>query len=192
MKIKIAIILSGSGSNARCMCAYFQNHSTIETVLLLTNKADSGAKDIGNEYNISYYIFNKNEFYESENIIKKLIDYEVNYIVLAGFLWLIPDYLLKLYSNKIINIHPALLPKYGGKGMYGMNVHRAVYANKERESGITIHLCNEKYDEGKILFQDSTPLESTDTPDSIAKKVLNLEHQHYAKVVEHLILANTK
>lgn len=190
MKIKIAIFLSGSGSNARRICEYYKNHSTIEVGLLASNKLNSGTKEIANDFDLPYYIFDKNEYNDQELMLQLLKSYQIDYIILAGFLWLIPNYLLQNYTNKIINIHPALLPKYGGKGMHGVHVHQAVYENNEKESGITIHLCNEKYDEGKILFQSKVNLSATDTPDIIAQKVLKLEHQYFAKVIEEYILQN--
>lgn len=188
MKQKIAIFLSGTGTNARNICSYFKNHPLITVKLLLSNKELSGAKGIGNEFKIPTIIFNKEEFFHSDKIVKILKQREIDVIVLAGFLWLIPENLLDSYPNSIINIHPALLPKYGGKGMYGKYVHEAVFANKERESGITIHLCNKEFDKGKILYQAKTNLSSINTPDSIAKAVQELEHQFYPKVIEDFIL----
>ena len=184
----IAIFLSGTGSNARAICAYFQNHPQISVGLLLSNKENSGVKNIGEAYNIPYIIINKDESRNPEVMLPELNQHHITTIVLAGFLWLIPEYLLDAFPNKIINIHPALLPKYGGKGMHGIHVHEAVYKNKEKESGITIHLCNKEYDKGEILFQKSVPLSEHETPDSIAKAVLNLEHQFYPVAIETFLL----
>ncbi len=187
MKQKIAIFLSGSGSNARNICSYFKNHNTIEVVLLLSNKENSSAKSIGEEFNIPHYIFNREQFYHSDEVINTLAKYKVSTLVLAGFLWLIPENLLEHFPNQIINIHPALLPKYGGKGMHGLHVHKAVFNNKEKESGITIHLCNKEYDKGEVLFQTEVTIDVTDTPETIANKVLGLEHLYFPRVIEECL-----
>ena len=187
MKQKIAIFLSGSGSNARNICEYFKSHDTIEVVLLLSNKENSGAKAIGEEFNIPYFIFTKEDFYNTDIVINKLSIYQTNTIVLAGFLWLIPENLLEHFPNQIINIHPALLPKYGGKGMHGMHVHKAVFDNKEKETGITIHLCNKEYDKGEVLFQTQVAIDENDTPETIANKVLDLEHLYFPRVIEECL-----
>lgn len=189
MEQKIAIFLSGSGSNARNICSYFKNHGEIEVGLLLSNKENSGAKAIAEEFNIPYFIFNKEQFYHTNEVIFKLTHFQINTLVLAGFLWLIPENLLEKYPDSIINIHPALLPKYGGKGMHGMHVHEAVWQNKETETGITIHLCNKEYDKGEVLFQTSVSIEDTDTPEMIAKKVLQLEHEFFPRVIEEYVLS---
>lgn len=189
MKQKLAIFLSGSGSNARNICAYFKNHEKIEVALLLSNKEHSGAKAIGEEFGIPSLVFNREQFYLTNTILHTLEAYEIGTIVLAGFLWLIPENLLGKYPNRIINIHPALLPKYGGKGMHGRHVHEAVWQNKETESGITIHLCNKEYDKGEVLFQTSVDIEEGDTPGAIAKKVLGLEHEFFPRVIEEYVLS---
>jgi phosphoribosylglycinamide formyltransferase-1 len=187
MKQKLAIFLSGSGSNARNICTYFKNHEKIEVALLLSNKENSGAKAIGEEFKIPYYIFNKMQFYNTNDVISKLTHFQIDTLVLAGFLWLIPENLLDKYPNHIINIHPALLPKYGGKGMHGMYVHEAVWRNKENESGITIHLCDKEYDKGEVLFQKTVEIDETDTPEIIAKNVLALEHEFFPRVIEEYL-----
>jgi phosphoribosylglycinamide formyltransferase-1 len=184
---KIAIFLSGSGSNARNICTYFKNHSSIEVVLLLSNKDSSGAKSIGEMFGIPHFIFNREQFYNTNAVINELATHKTDAIILAGFLWLIPENLLEKYTNKIINIHPALLPKYGGKGMHGMHVHEAVWQNKEKESGITIHLCNKEYDKGEVLFQATEKITEEDTPITIAQKVLALEHQYFPRVIEEYL-----
>lgn len=184
MKRKIAVFLSGSGTNAKNICSYFKGHPAIEVVLLISNKEQSGAKAIGEAFHIPTAIFNKASFYHTEEVLQTLKKNQIDALVLAGFLWMIPENLLAEYPNRIINIHPALLPKYGGKGMHGMHVHETVYNNREKESGITIHLCNEKYDEGKILFQQKVSLAEKDTPEKIAGKVQELEHQYYPKIIE--------
>ncbi len=188
MKQKLAILLSGSGSNARHICLFFNNHPKIEVTLLMTNKENSGAKAIAEDFRIPYYLFNREQFYHTEEVLTTLSDFNIDTLVLAGFLWLIPEYLLHKYPNHIINIHPSLLPKHGGKGMHGIHVHQAVWQNEEKESGITIHLCNTKYDEGTILFQQSIELEKEDLPETIQQKVLQLEHQYYAPVIEKYCL----
>ena len=187
MKQKLAIFLSGGGSNARAICKYFNMHEQIEVALLCSNSVNSGVKSISAEFGIPHYIFTRDEFYKSDHVLNILNDHQINVLVLAGFLWLIPENLLKQYSGKIINIHPALLPKYGGKGMHGIHVHNVVFENKDKVSGVTIHLCNEKYDEGKILFQQSVELNEGDLPETIAKKVLQLEHEYYPKVIEQFL-----
>lgn len=188
MKQKLAIFLSGSGSNARNICSYFKNHSKIEVALLLSNKENSGAKAIGEEFGIPYFIFNKEQFYKTDEVIHKLEEHQIDTLILAGFLWLIPENLLAKFPDNIINIHPALLPKYGGKGMHGIHVHEAVWKNKETESGITIHLCNKEYDKGEVLFQKTVAIDSDDLPADIAKKVLKLEHHHFPCVIEEFLL----
>jgi phosphoribosylglycinamide formyltransferase-1 len=187
MKQKLAIFLSGSGSNARNICNYFKNHEQIEVALLLSNKESSGAKAISEEFGIPYFIFNKEQFYKTDEVILKLTDFQIGTLVLAGFLWLIPENLLNKYPNHIINIHPALLPKYGGKGMHGMHVHQAVFDNKETESGITIHLCNKDYDKGEVLFQTQVDINEQDTPETIARKVLELEHLYFPRIIEECL-----
>lgn len=184
MKRKIAVLLSGSGTNAKNICSYFKGHPAIEVVLLISNREQSGARAIGEAFHIPTAIFSKESFYHSEEVLQMLKKHQVDAVVLAGFLWMIPENLLLEYPDRIINIHPALLPKYGGKGMHGMHVHETVYKNREKESGITIHLCNEKYDEGKILFQQKVGLTDKDTPETIARKVQELEHQYYPEIIE--------
>jgi phosphoribosylglycinamide formyltransferase-1 len=187
-KFKIAIFASGAGSNARNFCRYFEQHAQVEIALLLSNKKDSGIPTIAQDFHIPHCIFNREQFYDTDYVLQILHKYEVSWVVLAGFLWLIPPTLVAAYPDKIINIHPALLPKYGGKGMYGMHVHDAVIANKECESGITIHIVNEHYDEGKILAQYKVDVLPNDTPVTLAQKIHNLEYAHFPVVVEANIL----
>ncbi|HMU97431.1 MAG TPA: phosphoribosylglycinamide formyltransferase [Chitinophagales bacterium] len=182
--VKLAILLSGGGSNAEKICAYFKDNSQVQVKYLLSNKENSGAKRIGETYGIPFRIFNREEF-NSGLIADFLLDEGIDVVILAGFLWLVPQNLLATFPDKVINIHPALLPKYGGKGMHGAYVHQAVYNNKETESGITIHLCNEEFDKGAILFQAKVLLNADDAPEIIAKKVLQLEHQYFPKVIEN-------
>jgi phosphoribosylglycinamide formyltransferase-1 len=187
MKQKLAIFLSGTGSNARAVCQYFQGHERIEVALLLSNRKDSGAQGIGIQFDIPVFMFSRDEFYNTSAVADKLKEYGIDALILAGFLWLIPHYLLHHYHDRILNIHPALLPKYGGKGMHGHHVHRAVFDNKEKSSGITIHLCNENYDEGKVLFQRTVEIDDNDTVAIIADKVLKLEHAWYPRVIENYL-----
>ena len=184
---RIAIFASGSGTNAEEIFKHFQNHPSAEVVLLLSNNAEAYALERAKKFNVSSKVFNRTIFRESEEVLTWLKEKNVTHIVLAGFMWLVPTYLIKAYSGKIINIHPALLPKFGGKGMYGMHVHEAVKAASEKETGITIHEVNEKYDEGKILFQAKCEVNLTDTPDDIAKKVHQLEYSHYPAIIENWI-----
>jgi len=186
-KARLAIFASGSGTNAEEIFKYFQQHTSVEVVLLLTNNADAYALTRAKKYGVEAKVFNRAQFRESEEVLSWLREASVTHLVLAGFLWLVPGYLIKAFPDHIINIHPALLPKYGGKGMYGMKVHEAVKASNERETGITIHKVNERYDDGQILFQATCEVSPIDTPDQIADKVHHLEHAHYPKVIEQWI-----
>jgi phosphoribosylglycinamide formyltransferase-1 len=182
---KIAIFASGTGSNARKIVNHFKSHPNIEVAMVVSNKATAPVLDMAKENRIPTLTINRTTFYETETILEALE--QIDLIVLAGFLWLIPTYLIRRFPKKIVNIHPALLPKYGGKGMYGKQVHQAVKAAGETTSGITIHYVNKAYDEGQIIFQESCQLEESDTPEQIAQKVLNLEHAHFAPVIEQLL-----
>lgn len=184
---KIAIFASGNGSNAENIANYLAKNISLEIALILSNKKDAFVLDRARNLDIPSHIFNRNSFYKSEDILTTLKEYDVDYIILAGFLWLIPNYLIKAYPNRIINIHPALLPSYGGKGMYGSFVHKAVHMAKDKETGITIHLVNEVYDDGEILFQARIAVDSSDTPDDIAAKVHELEYEHFPRVIEEFI-----
>lgn len=181
---KIALFASGSGTNVENIANYFKDKVNVECSIILANKKNAYVLERANNLDIPSLVFNRDEFYNSTQILDLLVEKEIDLIVLAGFLWLVPDYLIKAYSNKIINIHPALLPNYGGKGMYGSKVHEAVVANKEVESGITIHLVNEHYDEGERLFQAKCEVLSTDTPDDVAAKIHRLEHENFPRVIE--------
>lgn len=185
---RIAIFASGTGSNARKIVEYFKGHASIEVSLVVTNKATAPVLDMAATHGIPTLLLNRVTFYETEELLGQLKG--IDLIVLAGFLWLIPDYLVRHFPRRIVNIHPALLPKYGGKGMYGKYVHQAVKAAGETESGITIHYVNEHYDEGRVIFQASCPLESEDDAEAIAQKVLSLEHRHFAPVIEQLLTIN--
>ncbi len=183
----IAIFASGGGSNARKIIEHFQGSAIGRVVLVVSNKKDAGVLDIAREHNIPTYILQRPLFYETKEILPVLQNHAVDLIVLAGFLWLVPGYLVQAFPRKIVNIHPALLPQFGGKGMYGGHVHAAVKAAGVNVSGITIHFANEQYDEGDIIFQASCSLNETDTPETIARKVLALEHEHYPRVIEGML-----
>jgi len=187
---KLALFASGRGSNAEKIISYFAESSQVSAELIVTNKADAKVLDLARQEQISQFVIaNKAEFTQSDKLLNALHDKGITHIILAGFLWLIPTNLINAYPNSIINIHPALLPKYGGKGMYGMNVHKAVKANGEPRSGITIHLVNEHYDDGKHLGQFTCDLDRCDSPEDIAEKVLALEHYHYPRVIEEYLMA---
>jgi phosphoribosylglycinamide formyltransferase-1 len=188
-KFRVAVFASGNGTNAEEVFKYFRNHAFIDVVLLLTNNPNAFALHRAKNYGIRTVVFNRQEFHEGSKIRSQLNNAGATHMVLAGFLWLIPDYLLKAFPDRIINIHPALLPKYGGKGMYGLKIHEAVKASRDRETGITIHLVNDRYDEGKILFQGKCPVSEDQSPEEIAACVLKLEHEHYPRVIEKWILS---
>jgi phosphoribosylglycinamide formyltransferase 1 len=186
-KSRIAILASGSGTNAEQIMLHFQKHDSIEVALVLSNKQDAFVLERAKKFGVTSKVFNRQQFKEIDQVLNWLNENRISHIVLAGFMWLMPENIIRAYLNKIVNIHPALLPRFGGKGMYGHHVHEAVKAAGEKKTGITIHLVNEKYDEGRILFQASTSLDSTDTPDSIANKVHALEHKHYPEQIEKWI-----
>lgn len=188
-KHRLAIFASGSGTNAEEIMKYFKDHPSIEVALLLSNKPDAQVLQRAANHGVKSLVFNKSQFSESDEVISWLKDAGVTHVILAGFLWLIPSSLVSAYPNKMVNIHPALLPKHGGKGMYGMKVHEAVKANGDTTTGITIHLVNAKYDDGEILSQHSVEVHPSDTPQDIAKKVHQLEHKHYPAVIESWITA---
>jgi phosphoribosylglycinamide formyltransferase 1 len=183
----IAIFASGSGTNAENIIRFFRTHQEIRVSLVLCNKPDAGVIERAKNLEIELVIFNRKDLYESHLILKKLEKHQITHIVLAGFLWLIPKSLLDAYPEAIINIHPALLPDYGGKGMYGSRVHEAVIANRDQESGITIHYVNEKYDDGNIIFQARCRIDEGETPESLAAKIHRLEYAHYPRVIEEVI-----
>ena len=183
----IAIFASGNGTNAEALILHFKNHPSIRVSLVLSNKPGAYALERAKRHAIPTLVFDKQQFFHSDEIEKKLDSCGISFIVLAGFLWLIPDGLLRKYQGRIVNIHPALLPSYGGKGMYGMRVHEAVAANHDRESGITIHYVDSVYDHGDIIFQARCNVDPADTPGMIAEKVHKLEYEHYPRVVEELL-----
>ena len=187
MKKRIAIFASGSGSNAQKIMEHFKRSPEAEVVLVLTNNPQAYVLQRADNFEVPSHIFTRNEFYNTDDVIKLLKNLQVDLIVLAGFLWLVPISLLKAFPNRIINLHPALLPKYGGAGMYGDHVHKAVLAAGEEESGITIHFVNEMFDEGEIIHQSKFKIEPGDNLEMIKFKGQQLEHLHFPKVVENLL-----
>jgi len=185
---KMAIFASGNGTNAQRIIEYFHGSHKISVGLILTNNPQAYVLERARNAKIPTVCFARKEFYDSNFILDILSVQGISFIVLAGFLWLIPEYLLNAYKGNIINIHPALLPKYGGKGMYGMHVHEAVIQSGDKESGITIHHVNQHYDEGQIIFQARCPVEPGDTPESLAEKIHQLEYRYYPEVIESVVL----
>ena len=184
---RIAIFASGSGSNAENIIRYFSDNKSFKVVLVLSNQSRSGVLIRAKLHKIPTFIFTKDDLNERTKVLDVLKEYNASMIVLAGFLLKIPLYLIKAYPNSILNIHPALLPKYGGKGMYGMNVHTAVVENKEDKTGITIHYVNENYDEGAIIFQATCDIDEHDLPEDVKTKVQALELRHFPSVIESII-----
>ena len=187
MKKRIAIFASGSGSNAQKIMEHFKYADDAEVALVLSNNPEAYVLQRADNFEIPSHIFDKQEFYQTDNVVEILKRLDIDLVVLAGFLWLVPENLLKAYPNKIINIHPALLPKHGGKGMYGDRVHKAVLAAGDEEHGITIHFVNENFDEGEVIYQGRFKVEKDDTLETIKFKGQQLEHLHYPKVVENLL-----
>ena len=187
--IKIVIFASGSGTNAENIIRYFQATKSASVEAVFTNKADAQVIQRAEKYQVPSQVFTKNDL-ETGKVLQEINAIQPDLIVLAGFLLKFPSNCVEAFPNKIINIHPALLPKYGGKGMYGMNVHRAVVENKEAETGITIHYVNENYDEGNIIFQKSVSLSGEETPDDVANKIHELEQAHFPVIIEEIINQN--
>jgi len=184
---RIAIFASGSGSNAENIIRYFSTKENTKVTLILSNNPQSFVLKRAERLNIKGIFFDRNDFYKSDRIINILLEEKIDFIVLAGFLWLVPDNIINKYAGRIINIHPALLPAYGGKGMYGDAVHKAVIENREKESGITIHFVNNEYDKGAIIFQAQCVVEPHDDYASLADKIHNLEYEHFPRVIEEVI-----
>ncbi|HYW97218.1 MAG TPA: phosphoribosylglycinamide formyltransferase [Bacteroidales bacterium] len=184
---KIAIFASGSGTNAENISRFFLQNDYARVALILSNKKEAAVHRRAASLGIPSVSFSRDDFYKTGRVPDILADHDIDYIVLAGFLWLVPTELIRSYPGKIVNIHPALLPKYGGKGMYGMNVHRAVIENGDKESGITIHYVNNAYDEGNIIFQARCPVDPGETPESLAEKIHRLEYDYFPTVVEELV-----
>ena len=190
MNKNVAIFASGEGSNAQNIIDYFKTSKNIRIALVVSNKSTANVLNRAKENNIPTLILERTSFFESNNVIDKLKNANIDLIVLAGFLWMVPENLVKAFPNKIANIHPSLLPKFGGKGMYGMNVHKAVIAAKEKESGITIHFVNEEYDKGKIISQHACDVLENDSAEDLVKKIHLLEHEFFPKAIERLLLVN--
>ncbi|RCH54223.1 phosphoribosylglycinamide formyltransferase [Mucilaginibacter hurinus] len=187
MKKRIAIFASGSGSNAQKIMEHFKRHNDAEVAIILTNNPQAYVLQRADNFEIPSHIFGRKEFYDGDEVIRLLKNLNIDLIVLAGFLWLVPQSLLQAFPNKIINLHPALLPKYGGKGMYGDNVHKAILEAGEEESGITIHFVNEHFDEGEIIHQSRFKIEPGDNLEMVKFKGQQLEHTHFPRVVEGLL-----
>jgi phosphoribosylglycinamide formyltransferase 1 len=184
----IAILASGSGTNAENIIKYFSNSNSVKVSLVLSNKRQALVLKRAEMLNIRTVFFERKEFYVTGKVLRYLALYKIDFIILAGFLWLVPENIIEQYPGRIINIHPALLPRYGGKGMYGDSVHKAVIGNKDKESGITIHYVNKQYDEGDIIFQAKCKVDPSDTPSTLAERVHALEYAHYPEVIEELVL----
>jgi phosphoribosylglycinamide formyltransferase-1 len=180
----IAIFASGSGSNAENLIRYFTNHPRVRINLVLSNSPTAFVLERAKKLHIPSSVFSKTDFYGSDTVLQQLQEYRIDRLVLAGFLWLIPRNILAAFPQRIINIHPALLPKYGGQGMYGMHVHRAVVADAETETGITIHGVDAEYDRGEVIFQARCAVQSGDTPETVAAKVHELEYKYFPEIVE--------
>ncbi|GAB5400883.1 MAG: phosphoribosylglycinamide formyltransferase [Aureisphaera sp.] len=188
MKKRIVVFASGSGTNAQNIIEYFQQRTFAEVVHVLSNNEHAKVLDRAKSLNVSCSHFNRKELHSENGVLKTLLEQKPDLIVLAGFLWKFPELILNEFPDKVINIHPALLPKYGGKGMYGMNVHRAIVENEETETGITIHYVNQNYDEGAIVCQKTTTIEKGSTPEEVAKKVHELEYEYFPVVIEELLM----
>ena len=183
----VAIFASGEGTNAQNIIDHFKSSRTIKIALVVSNKPTANVLNRAKEANIPTRVMSRTDFFESDAIIQVLQNAHIDFIVLAGFLWMIPENLVRAFPKKIINIHPALLPKYGGKGMYGMHVHKAVVDNKEKESGISIHFVNEHYDEGELISQHHCLVTAADTPETVAAKIHALEQEFFPKIIEKVL-----
>jgi phosphoribosylglycinamide formyltransferase-1 len=184
---KIVVFASGSGTNAENIIKFFQKQPNAIVVAVFSNKRSAKVLKRAHDLNVKALHFDRDALYNSYDVLHILEDINPDLIVLAGFMWIFPEDILKRFPNKIVNIHPALLPKYGGKGMYGMHVHEAIIQNKEKESGISIHYVNENYDEGEIIFQAKTDISEEDTPESLAEKIHKLEYKHFPEILQQLL-----
>ena len=185
----MAILASGKGSNADKICQFFSDHEGIEVALIVSNKSDAGVSQVAEHHQIPFLYVSNKAFQGDEAVLELLSEYRIDSIILAGFLRKIPETMIHRFENKILNIHPALLPKYGGKGMYGHHVHEAVINAGEKVSGITIHLVNKEYDKGEILFQAQCEVKPQDNASDLATRIHRLEHEHYPKIIEQYILS---
>jgi phosphoribosylglycinamide formyltransferase-1 len=186
---RILIFASGSGTNAQNIIEYFSEKPIATVVAVFSNNSNATVLEKAQKLNVPTVIFSKEEL-NSGNTLQKISEFQPDLIVLAGFLLKVPENLIEAFPNRIINIHPALLPKFGGKGMYGIHIHKAVVENNEKETGITIHYVNENYDEGNIIFQQSVALSETDTPESVAVKIHALEQEHFPEIIAKLLTSN--
>lgn len=184
---KLAVFASGSGTNAENLISFFGNSEQAKVSLILCNNPDAFVIKRAKKHKVPIVVFNRSQFYNSDEVLQILTDYNIDLIILAGFLWLVPTNILDKYPGSIINIHPALLPRYGGKGMYGNRVHKAVIENGETESGITIHIIDEKFDEGQNLFQAKCPVKPDDTHEILASRIHELEFIHFPKVIADFV-----
>ncbi len=184
---RIAVFASGSGTNFQSVVDHFRKHDSIEVSLLLCNRADAYVIERAERENIPAVVFTRKEFYETDKITGILRKNKIDFIALAGFLWLLPPGLISEFEGRIVNVHPALLPKYGGKGMYGDKVHRSVLESGEKISGITIHCVNEEYDKGSIIFQATCEVLPGDTVETLSARIKELEHKYYPEVIEKLM-----
>lgn len=185
--VRLAILGSGNGTNAQQISEYFAGRTDVEVACIIYNKKDAYIAQRAKNLGIESHYFGRSDFFQNGNVLKYLAEKKVDWVILAGFLWLVPEDMLAAYPNRIINIHPALLPKYGGKGMYGHHVHEAVVAAGEHESGITIHIVDRHYDRGTTLFQARCSVTPDDTPDSLAAKIHLLEKEHFPRVIDETI-----
>ncbi len=184
---KIVVFASGSGSNAENIVRFFENQTGVEVSCILCNRPDAGVLKRAKKLNVNTMVFDRSMFYESDEVLNYLLGLQPDLIVLAGFLWLVPKKMVRSFPGHIINIHPALLPKYGGKGMFGHHVHQAVVDSGDPESGITIHYVNDRYDDGDIIFQARCPVDKNDTPESVAGKIHHLEQEYFPKVIQEVL-----
>lgn len=183
----IAVFASGAGSNAQKLIDYFRTHHSIKIGLIVSNKSNAGVLQIAQSENIPALVLGKEKFFHGNGYVDELSDMDIGFIVLAGFLWKIPSTLIRSFPNKIVNIHPALLPNYGGKGMYGSFVHESVIKAGDTESGITIHFVDDQYDHGPIIFKARCSINKNDTAETLAQKIHQLEHKNYPRVVEEVV-----
>lgn len=186
--IRLAILASGNGTNAQRISEYFAHHDKVQVACIIYNRKDAYVAERARRLGVPAQYFGRKDFYENGRVLEYLREQHIDWVILAGFLWLVPEDILNAFPNHIINIHPALLPKYGGKGMFGEHVHEAVIAHHEKESGITIHLVDNHYDRGTTLFQAKCQLTDEDTPDTLAAKIHELEQKHFPLIIEQTVL----
>lgn len=186
--IRLAILASGNGTNAQRISEYFANHEKVKVECIIYNRRNAYVAERAKQLGVPAQYFGRDDFYSNRHVLNYLKEHEIDWVILAGFLWLVPEDLLEAYPDRIINIHPALLPKYGGKGMYGEHVHEAVIAHHEKESGITIHIVDNRYDCGTTLFQAKCQLTDEDTPETLAAKIHELEQTYFPVVIEKTVL----